>query len=239
MAQPPHSPPEALRRVRVWGGWLRLAHGALALSTLVLLATGWLIANSPSVAEDAVDFHYYAASVLVFGLMLRGWLLFFGSEVERFEQLMPGPGEGRRMRETLLFYASLGRLKLPHWYAHNPLWMPIYLVLLLVLLVMVVSGGFMQSHPLVWKLYLPSVHAFWAGVIGWFVLLHLIAVIWHDAKGGQADVSAIINGWRIFEVDKSELPPPPVDNGIVARFDLDQLKQDLKRSGESADKADE
>ncbi|RMG55373.1 MAG: cytochrome b/b6 domain-containing protein [Gammaproteobacteria bacterium] len=238
MPQTPGRNTETLRRVQVWGGWLRLAHALLALSTLVLIGTGWLVAETPSVAEVASDIHYYAASLLVVGLLLRGWLLFFGSEGERIDQLVPGPGEGRRIREMLLFYLSLGRARLPHWYSHNPLWKPLYLLLLLILLVMVISGGFMQSHPLVWKLYLPTVHAFWASVVGWLVLLHVVAVVWHDYKGGQADVSAIINGWRIFPVDRSELPPAPLHDGVVARFDLDALKQRLPRGDSDAEDRD-
>ena len=39
------------QRVLVWSGWLRLSHWTIGLTTLVLLLTGWLIAESPSLAR--------------------------------------------------------------------------------------------------------------------------------------------------------------------------------------------
>ena len=62
---------EQIRRVAVWSGWLRVSHAALALSTLVLLATGWLLASSPTLAGAATDIHYLAASILIAALVLR------------------------------------------------------------------------------------------------------------------------------------------------------------------------
>ena len=79
---------EQIRRVLVWSGWLRLVHAALALSTLGLLATGWLIAASPTLAADASFVHYLAATVLLAALLLRFFLAVAGKGAERFEQLL-------------------------------------------------------------------------------------------------------------------------------------------------------
>ena len=101
---------EQIRRVAVWSGWLRLSHAALATATLVLLATGWLIAGSPVLAALAADIHFIAASVLIAALLLRVVLGVTGKGPEGFEQMLPRRADLEGMRASLLFYLSLGRL---------------------------------------------------------------------------------------------------------------------------------
>ena len=81
--------PEQLQRVKIWSGRFRFTHLTIGFSTVVLLVTGWLIGNTPSVANSAVEFHYYAASILIFGLVLRVLLAFIGKPVERVGALIP------------------------------------------------------------------------------------------------------------------------------------------------------
>ena len=59
-----------IKRVLVWSGWLRLSHASIALAVAVLLLTGWLIVESPSLAGLALDLHYLASSLLIFGLLM-------------------------------------------------------------------------------------------------------------------------------------------------------------------------
>lgn len=211
-----------LKRTLVWGGWYRFSHACIGMATLVLLATGWLIANDSLLASDALDIHYLSASVLLFGLAIRGVLFLFGSENERPGALIPAPRELGAIREMALFYLSLGKMPMARWYAHNPLWKLIYLVVLIALLIQVVTGGLMQDSPILAGMYLPAVHHFWAGVILWFSLLHIIAVIFQDLKGGTSDLSGIVNGYRLFQIDRIEGP----DRGPeVQTFSIDQLKK--------------
>ncbi len=189
----------------IWGGWLRVSHLAVGLSTLVLIATGWLLEMAPSLQADAADFHYYAASVLIFGLVLRLLLAFSGSPVEAFSALIPRAGEWRTMRDTLVFYLSLARAPLPRWYAHNPLWKPVYLVLYLCLLILILTGWLRDSQDLLWGWYLPSMHAMFASVVAWLALLHVLGVILHDYRGDAADISGIVNGYRYFVIDNQQI----------------------------------
>ena len=69
-----------IKRVLVWSGWLRISHASIGLAVLLLLLTGWLIAESPSLAESALDLHYLASGFLVFGLVVRIVLMFAGME---------------------------------------------------------------------------------------------------------------------------------------------------------------
>lgn len=210
---------EQLHRVPVWGGWFRLAHLAVGLSTLLLLATGWLIRNAPTVADAADTVHYYAASLLIFGLALRLVLGLFGSPVERLSALIPGPGDWPAMRDMLLFYATLGRAPLPRWYAHNPFWKPLYLLTYLLLALSVVSGALVPGDTLVLGWYMPSFHRGLASALAWLVLLHLVTVVLHDYRGKAADVSAIINGHRCFAVEKGSTQTLPTQASIR----LDQI----------------
>lgn len=195
-----------IERVPVWGGWLRLSHAAVGLSALVLIVTGWLLEAAPSLEADAADFHYYAASVLMFGLVLRVVLAFAGSPLEAFDKLIPEDGELRAMRDMLLFYLTLGRAPLPRWYAHNPLWKPVYLVFYLCLAILVLTGWLREDQPLLWGWYLPSVHGIFASAVAWLSLLHILSVVLHDYRGDAADISAIINGHRYFTVETPEVP---------------------------------
>lgn len=208
------------KRVKIWSGWLRLSHAAVGLSTLFLLLTGWLIAESPSLAERAVEYHYIAASVLVFGLLVRTVLFFTGSEHERLHSLLPRGSEVNAMVQTLRHYLAFGRAPLPGWYAQNPFWKPFYLLVYMALVVLAVTGAMIPGTDVVYGFYLPSAHAWWAQPVLWFTVLHLAAVAWHDLKSGSVDVSAIINGYRIFEYRGRR-----GDEDIVQVITVDTLKK--------------
>lgn len=188
----------------IWGGWLRLSHACIALATLVLLLTGWLLAKSPSLAGLAQDVHYIASAFLVLGLVVRIVLMFAGKEHERVTSLFPAGSELAAMASTLRFYVSLGRTSLPGWYAQNPLWKPAYLVIYSAFIILAATGAAMSDVPLVLGFYLPSVHAFWAQVVLWFSVLHITSVCLHDYKNLTTDISAMVNGYRLFLIDKSQ-----------------------------------
>ena len=188
----------------IWGGWLRLGHASIALSTLVLLLTGWLLAESPSLQELAQDVHYIASGFLLFGLAVRTVLMFAGREHERISSLFPASSELAAMASTLRFYISMGRVSLPGWYAQNPLWKPVYLVIYIALIILVATGAAMPDVSLVFGFYLPSVHAFWAQAVLWFSVLHIAGVIMHDYKNETTDISAMVNGYRLFLIDNSQ-----------------------------------
>jgi Ni/Fe-hydrogenase 1 B-type cytochrome subunit len=212
-----------IMRVLIWSGWLRLSHWALALSTLVLMTTGWLIAHSPMVADIALEYHYMAVAVLIFGLILRILIFFRGQPHERLSALFPEVSEIRSIKRTLLFYFSLARQPMPHWYAHNPLWKILYVLFYVVLLLLLFSGALMEEYPVVFGFYLPSVHAFWAKIVSLFVLLHLLTLFIHDYYANTTDVSAMINGYRLFEVTDSGKLGSGLKTVPVAMQPLDTL----------------
>lgn len=204
----------------IWSGWLRLSHLLVGLAVLMLIGSGWLAANAPSLEGLVVDLHYYAASGLVFGLALRLVLMFVGSPIESIARLVPEDNEWGQVKDTLRFYLGFGKAPLPRWHAHNPLWKPIYLLLYLCLLIMVISGWLRIDSPVVGGIYLPSIHALFAGIVTWIAVLHVISVVLHDFRGEAADVSGIINGYRHFVIDTPEAAQV---NKPMAEIRLDQI----------------
>ena len=211
---------EQIRRVAVWSGWGRVAHWVLAGATLLLLATGWLIGNAPSLAAAAVEVHYLGAALLLFALALRLFLGLFGRGVDRFDQLLPRASERQAMRQSLWFYLSLGRAPKPNWFAHNPLWKPLYLLMLTMLTLLVASGWLMPETPLLGGLYLPKLHGWLAVGVGMLCLAHLFSVVLQDLKGHNADVSAMISGSRYFIIEREGLVKPEIPQVSVRLGDI-------------------
>jgi len=195
---------EIIHRRLVWSGKLRLAHWLLAVSTFILMATGWLIPVAPSIIDVTVDWHYLAAAVFIAALVLRLWLLISDRQSAGITALMPGKGALPAMGQMLRFYITLGKAPLPAWYAHNPLWKPVYLFAILVMLLLAVSGLLMDDYPAVFNLYIPDLHSTLATIFSIFVVLHIVTVFMHDAKGTGSDISAMVNGHRIFVVSKAD-----------------------------------
>jgi len=212
-----------IKRVLVWSGWLRLSHACIGLAVLVLLFTGWLIAESPSLAESALDLHYLASAFLIFGLVVRIVLMFVGMEHERLHNLFPASSELYAMAKTFRFYISLGKSPMPGWYAQNPLWKPVYLVAYLALIVLVITGAAMPDISIMLGFYLPSVHTFWAQLLFWFTVLHIGSVVLHDYRNKTSDISAMVNGYRLFLIDSNRAAS--VAENMVQRISIDSLKK--------------
>ncbi len=212
---------KTIQRVPVWSTGLRLAHWLIALSVLVLIATGWLMKLAPAMAGAAGESHNLAGFLLTAGLALRLFLLFAGIGAAHWRALVPARGDLGKAGMMLRFYLSLGRTPLPRWYAHNPLWAPLYALLLLILVLETATGLLMDTWPVLAGFYLPSVHAFWTPVILAFSGMHILTVIAQDAKGTASDVSAMINGHRIFVVEPLDNPP----RQDIQSIPLDQIRK--------------
>lgn len=211
---------EQIRRVVVWSGWLRFIHGALAVATLVLIATGWLVANAPTQAAVAADIHFIAASVLIAALLLRLVLGFTGKGADRFEHMLPQRSDLAGMRASLLFYLSLGKAPLPNWFAHNPLWKPIYLILLVLLILSAVTGWIMPEIELIGRLYLPRAHTWLGNAITVVTVAHVFSVILQDIKGRTADISGILSGYRFFETGRGRAARPEIKQVSIRLDDV-------------------
>ena len=122
------------------------------------------------------------------------------------------------MRDSLLFYVSLGRAPQPRWFAHNPLWKPVYLLLFLLLALSLLTGWLMPDRPVLGGLYLPHLHRWLADGIGIWTVAHLFSVVLQDLKGTGADISAMISGSRCFTIER-EGPVGPKVADLSIRLD--------------------
>ncbi len=197
-----------IRRQQVWSKTLRLCHWGMTLSVLTLLFTGWLIAWAPEKADRVNDAHFVAAAILIAAISIRCWLALFGQGSDLLKNLLPGHHQLHQGWKVLRAYLSLGKIPLPKWYAHNPLWAPIYLLLFVVLLLQIASGLLLLNQiTLIGSLSLHQMHVFGFQTIALFTLLHIAASFFHDAKGSGSDVSAMINGHRIFIIEPPQNKP--------------------------------
>ncbi|WP_457668676.1 cytochrome b/b6 domain-containing protein [Thiolapillus sp.] len=215
-----------IRRQLIWSKTLRWCHWGMTLFVLALLFSGWLIAWVPEKADSLHDIHYVAAALLIAVLAIRFWLLLFGRSNDLLKNLLPNRHQLRQGWEVLRAYLSLGKIPLPKWYAHNPLWAPLYLFLFAVLLLQIVSGLLLLNQiTLLGDLSIRQAHVLGFQVIGVFALLHILASFFHDAKESGSDISAMVNGHRIFIIEPRQ-PETPAGSTVVS---LDSLKKSIKK----------
>lgn len=196
-----------IQAVRVWPGWLRLIHGLMALCVLFLLFSAWALQVDETRQALWRDWHLIVGQFLMLVLGARA-MLWFSPGVGHWRSLVDLRGQWPAMRQTLLCYLSLGRLPLPNWYAHNPLWKPLYALFWLVLGLMVVTGMLHDQYRL-WPGFSPaSVHEVLAGIVTGFVAAHLLTAVLHDGKSEGGLISAMINGVRYFHIP-AEKPAAP------------------------------
>jgi Ni/Fe-hydrogenase 1 B-type cytochrome subunit len=217
-----------VKRVQVWSGLLRLSHWLMALAVTILLGTGWLLGPVPQFHDALLDYHYLAGYALIAGLLVRFYLLFFGRNADTLGELIPRRQQFPAMLDMLRFYLSFGRWRLPAWYAHNPLWQPIYLGLLALLLLQILSGVFADAPYLFAQKTLREWHGPGALVIAGISGLHVVAVFLHDLRGTGSDTSAMISGYRIFVIRPVQ---EQIDTG-VQNVPLERIGRPGRKPGE-------
>ena len=211
---------QTLQRKYIWPGRLRLGHWLMSVAVVGLLITGWLLQHVVHYFQIALDYHYILAYALAFVLGLRLFLLMSSpASAAGWHDLVPDRQSPKKALAMLRFYVSFGRTPLPHWYAHSPMWAPIYLLLFFLLLVQIISGFLIGAgqHTLLVNLY--TLHNFNSIIIAIFTAAHVISVFMHDLKAGSSDISGMIHGYRIFNIEKPELPD------AIHTVSLDKMKQ--------------
>jgi Ni/Fe-hydrogenase 1 B-type cytochrome subunit len=214
-----------IRRVKVWSGAFRLAHGVIGLSVLCLLLTGWALnTNLAQEPERVLSAHRTAGYVLAGALLLRLYLLFFGAGAEHWRDILPRGPQWQAGRAVMRFYLTAGRSPLPAYYAHNPLWGPVYLGLFLLLTGQVFTGVVLANpgvefvlRPVLPWTQAPSLlefHLIGNAIVLAFTLLHLASVLLQDWKSSGCDISAMVHGIRLFVIDRGKLEPPGGSYGV-------------------------
>jgi Ni/Fe-hydrogenase 1 B-type cytochrome subunit len=217
---------KTISHVLVWSRWLRLAHWALAISTLGLIATGWLMRNDSVSAAEAAEIHYLLTGLFLPALLLRLYLLFFSKGTDHLRDCEPNAHRLNQAWQVIRFYLTLGKAPLPKWYSHNPLWGPLYIGLFFILTLCAASGLLLlNDRLLLGSISTLSLHQLCYQVILLFTALHLPAVFSHDLSSKSGDISAMVNGFRAFDVGESNADKS--DNAQAVP--LDTLLKQLKR----------
>jgi Ni/Fe-hydrogenase 1 B-type cytochrome subunit len=204
---------ENITRRAVFDRNQRLTHWFIAVAVVFELVSAWLVQHADIDVLAWSDWHGMVGQALLLALLYRMFLMFRpGSGHWRF--LIPTREQRFIVRDTLKFYLSLGRFNRPDWYAFNPVWQPIYLLVIIALLVTAISG-YMTGNS--------SVHGWLANAVLLFTVLHIAAVFMHDARGRGASISAMLNGSKYFHVTSSRTKPgldtPRSENSVS----LDEL----------------
>ena len=200
----------------VWPLAVRLIHWLLAIAITVLLLTGWLLGSGLLLNEQLyqllrVNLHIPAGKVAGVALGARMLLLAFDPGVAGWRALLRYAKDLPATGEMLKFYLSFGRRDVPHYFAHDPLWSLVYPVWLLVIGLQVLSGMALVFDPLrsfaglsvdTWARW----HELLAATIFWFVLVHVLSVLLREVRGKGYDISAMVQGHRIFKVDRGDGP---------------------------------
>lgn len=160
-------------------------------------------------ATAASDLHYLLCGLLLPALLARLYLLFFGKGTDHLTDCEPNGLRLIQAWQVIRFYLTLGKAPLPKWYSHNPLWGPIYIALFLMLTLVTISGLLLlNGWHLLGPISMSDLHQFCYLCILGFTLLHLPAVFSHDLSGKSGDISAMVNGFRVFEVSEKPADTP-------------------------------
>ncbi len=188
---------ENIRYVLVWSTWLRLSHWLIAAGTLFQITSAWALKHGSADYTFWLDWHLITGQVVLMALVLRLVLFFFPGS-SHWRTFIPEQVQRRAMLQMIKFYLSFARFPLPNWYAHNPLWLPLYPIMYLLLAATAASGLLYDSSHLFMRYSVHELHRILASWITVFILFHVISVVLHELKGKGAFISAMINGYRYF-----------------------------------------
>lgn len=197
-----------IRCVDVWPPLLRLAHWLMAAGVSFQLVSAWVIANSTADLGFWRDYHLIVGQLMVFVLLLRGWLL-LQRGTGGWRSFVPTRAQLDGAGQMLKFYMSLFRFPLPNWYAYNPLWQLVYPLMLACTVLAVVSGLLHDSTTQVFGVDAAAVHGAATSLLGALVLLHIATAVLQDWKGRGATTSAMLNGRRYFHIESEGAVAPP------------------------------
>lgn len=195
-----------INRVAVFSSAQRLTHWLIAAGVSFQLISAFLIRHSDLDVLLWADWHIMIGQALILPLVFRVYLLFRPGS-GHWRLLIPTREQRHIVLQTLKFYASLGRLPCPDWYAFNPVWQPLYLLMIFIMLI-TVATGFISGQSLA----LSDVHVLLARVIQYFILAHIAFVVLHDIKGHGAQISAMLNGYKYFHI--KDVPQPREGNSV-------------------------
>jgi Ni/Fe-hydrogenase 1 B-type cytochrome subunit len=217
-----------LRRVYVWEQPVRIYHWLNALTIMVLIATGFYIANPlalQSTKEPSQLFvmgwvrmiHFIAAYIFLFNFIFRIYWAFAGNKYANWKQFVPT--SGKFLKEMWVVFKKdilMLRGKEHMSVGHNAMAGFIYFFIFLAFLVQTFTGfGLYASMSTSWfpklfswvpamfggDIFLRQVHHWTMWFFILFILIHVYLVFYHDYVEGRGEMSSMGGGWKFIEDD--------------------------------------
>lgn len=183
---------------------LRLTHWALAFSCSVLLFSAWtaeIFFEEGLYRKSLWIVHIFAGYALASSLIVRIIWGFIGPQHARWSELF-------KIKEWLLVLKTK-RLSAKWDWGHHPYASLTYLIFYGVILVLSGTGLFLAAiehnqGPLAEKFFdelglkhdFSEVHEFFSWFVVFFVVTHLIALIWHERKDKIPVAQSMISGFQ-------------------------------------------
>lgn len=217
-----------LRRVYVWEQPVRIYHWLNALTIMVLIATGFYIANPlalQSTKEPSQLFvmgwvrmiHFIAAYIFLFNFLFRIYWAFAGNKYANWKQFVPTSGKFFKeiwvvFKKDILMLRGKEHMSV----GHNAMAGFIYFFIFLAFLVQTFTGfGLYASMSTSWfpklfswvpfmfggDIFLRQVHHWTMWFFILFVLIHVYLVFYHDYVEGRGEMSSMGGGWKFIEDD--------------------------------------
>lgn len=207
---------EDVEPVYVWDLVVRTTHWAIALSILMLAATGLYIghpfAGGAFVMGWAKVLHFYFAILFTLGVLSRIAWMFLGPRRSSWRNFVPVAARRRKdLVETLKFYMLL-RPTPPRTIGHNPLAGLSYVGVFALYMFMIASGLALYSvgtasYMHVWSFLVPWFHglgwARWLHHFGmWIILMFFVAHMFFSSLTSRSEkngtIDSIFSGWKFL-----------------------------------------
>ena len=218
-----------LRRVYVWEQPVRIYHWLNALVIIVLIATGFYIAN-PLVIQSGKEpsqrfvmgwvrmIHFIASYIFLFNFLFRIYWGFVGNKYSSWKQFIP---TSRKFFKEMWHVFKMDILMLKgkeHMsVGHNAMAGIIYFFSFIAFLVQCLTGfGLYASMSTNWwfpklfswvpymfggDIFLRQVHHWTMWFFILFAVIHVYLVFYHDYVEGRGEMSSMGGGWKFIEED--------------------------------------
>jgi Ni/Fe-hydrogenase 1 B-type cytochrome subunit len=194
-------------RVQLFSTTQRILHALIAAGVIFELISAWLVQHADVDVIAWSEWHTMIGQALALPLLLRLYL-FIAKGSANWHFFIPTREQRHLLLQTLKFYASLGRLPCPDWYAYNPVWQPVYLIMIALLVVTTITGYALGLAPAVY-----GWHSILAKGVLYFTIAHIFFSILHDVKGNGAQISAMLNGYKYFH--SKDVPHSEKENAVT------------------------
>ena len=204
----------AKQMVYHWTGAIRLQHWVHVVSMIVLVFTGFYI-HSPFMAGATETmawmrwFHLICAYFLIFGFIMRAYLMFNSRTAADWKELLPLPANLANIPDILAFYLFMKKTH-KHYHRYNPLQGIAYFVMGLAIIAMAATGfalhtgwlhaSFAWVNPMLGGVMVTRVVHFlcmWLLII--LTAVHVYFVLRQNALDADRTIMSMVDGYALRE----------------------------------------